>query len=204
MNWIVETNHRIRWEFEAFIRNACASQVPLAFSLQQFDTPNEGVIQLRPGILAVGVVNRRLDPLLDDESANDVHVFEDGGELVASQSFLGHVHFIAHPRHSDRSKPKKSEIILYGPLDPVDVTPALIRKAIDRYLLVLRSTSVLGMGDTFTVRERLAVLWIYFWDIRKRNQLIRSVLAMTNEWSKVIAAGLVGLIVVYLSASNAR
>ena len=66
LNWLVETNHRIRWGFEAFMREARASAVPLDFSLQQHDTPNEGVIQLMPHRLPIGVVNRRLDPFSED------------------------------------------------------------------------------------------------------------------------------------------
>lgn len=181
---------------------ARASAVPLDFSLQQHDTPNEGVIQLMPNRLAIGVVNRRLDPFADDESARDVVVIETGGELVASLSFMGHVHFIAHPRQSDRSTPKTKEIILAGPLDPVDVTPAVIRSVLKKYLLVLRSTSVLGMEDTISVLERAQILWIYFADLRKTNQLARSVLTMTNEWAKVLAAAALGFLAAYITASK--
>ena len=149
------------------MREARASAVPLDFSLQQHDTPNEGVIQLMPHRLPIGVVNRRLDPFSEDESARDAVVIETGGELVASLSFMGHVHFIAHPRQSDRSTPKTKEIILAGPLDPTDVTPAVIRAVLRKYLLILRSSSVLGMEDTISVMERAQILWIYFADLRK-------------------------------------
>ena len=202
LNWLVETNHRIRWGFEAFMREARASAVPLDFSLQQHDTPNEGVIQLMPHKLPIGVVNRRLDPFSEDESARDAVVIETGGELVASLSFMGHVHFIAHPRQSDRSTPKTKEIILAGPLDPTDVTPAVIRAVLRKYLLILRSSSVLGMEDTISVMERAQILWIYFADLRKTTQLARYVLTMTNEWAKVLAAGALGFLAAHLTASK--
>ena len=199
LNWQVETNHRIRWCFEAFIMDARASAVPLNFSLQQYDTPNEGVVQLTPHKIPIGVVNRRLDPFAEDESVNDVIVVEAGGTLVASLSFLGHVHFIAHPRYSERSTPQTKEIILAGPCDPAIVTPAFIQSVLKKYLLVLRSSSVLGMEDTISKWERAQILWIYFSDLRKSNQRALSVLTMTNEWAKLLVAGALGFLAAYFT-----
>lgn len=188
LNWQVETNHRIRWAFEAFVQETKTSDVPLAFSLRQHDTPNEGSIELRPERVLVGVVNRRLDPFSEDDSENDVIVVETGGELVASLSFNGRVCFIAHPRQSDRSKPRHKEILLTGLLDPASVTPALIRKVLKKYLLILRSTSILGMEDTISGFERIRIWLIYFADLRERNRILRSILGMSNEWAKVLSA----------------
>ena len=202
LNWTVETSHRIRWEFEALVREARVSGVPLNFSLQEFDTPNEGVLQLVPASRNIGVVDRRHDPLADTGSTIDTKVLETGGELVASLDFLGHVHFIAHPRRSGRTTPTTNEIILEGPLDPGDVTQPLIRKVLRKYLLILRSTSVVGMADTITLIERAAILSIYAGDIRKRHHLIRSVLSMTNEWAKLLVAGLIAFLAGYITGNK--
>jgi hypothetical protein len=202
INWRVETAHMIRRELSEFIRETRDSKVVFDFSLREFDTPNEGIFQLEPSPNPIGVVNRRMNPLLQDESANDVLVIERGGSLVASLSFNGYVHFIAHPRFSDRTTPSTKEIFLTGPIEPTKVTPHLIQRVLDKYLLVLRSTSVFGMEDTLSYRERMVLLWIYFIDIRKKNQLIRSVFAMSNEWTKVLAAGLVAYVVGYLTAGK--
>ena len=202
LNWLIETNHRIRWAFEAFIKEARISEVPLDFSLRQYDTPNEGAIELRPERVPVGVVNRRLDPFAEDESENDVIVFETGGELVVSLSFNGRVCFIAHPRQSDRSKPRHKEILLTGLLDPASVTSALIRKVLRKYLLILRSTSILGMEDTISIFERMQIWWIYFADLRERNRILRSILGMSNEWAKVLSAVAGAFIVGYFTGSK--
>jgi hypothetical protein len=60
----------------------------------------------------------------------------------------------------------------------------------------------LGMEDTISVMERAQILWIYFADLRKTTQLARSVLTMTNEWAKVLAAGALGFLAAYLTASK--
>lgn len=202
INWNVETVHRIRKELQDFTREVRESKVAFDFLLREFDTPNEGVLQLEPSQVPIGVVNRRVNPFLEDESANDVVVFERGGSFVASLSFNGYVHFIAHPRFSDRTTPRTKEILLTGPIDPTGVTPKLIQRVLDKYLLVLRSTSVFGMENTISYWERIELFWIYFTDIRRKHQLIRSVISMSNEWAKLLAAGLVAYVAGYLASGN--
>lgn len=206
LNWEIETNHRIRWELEAFVGEAQVSKVPIAFALQQYDNPNEGVVQLSPLPALVGVVNRRFNPAEIDDTVCDEPVVETGGEFVASLSVLGYVHFIVRPRLCDRTRPHNKEIILDGPLDPANVSQSVIRSALRKYLLVLRDSSVVGMRDTISISERAQILWIYLCDIRRTHQLVRSVLNLKNEWSKAFVAAVIAsaisLIVGYLVAKG--
>jgi len=202
LNWRVETNHRIRWEFEAFIRAARESGFPFELHLRQHDTPNEGVIQMTVGRTLTGAVNRKYGFDFSDETCIDTPVVETGGELIASQSATGYVHFIAHPRTSDRLKANKPNLILLGPLDPTDVTVRVIRKALRHYLLILQGSSTIGSEDALTFRERLIVILIYFRELRNRHDLYRSLLSMKNEWAKLLVPVVIALIIGYVSGSK--
>lgn len=142
-----------------------------------------------------GVVDRKHTCVFDSETYVDAPVAETGGELVASQSATGHVHFIAHPRTSDRLKATKPDLILVGPLDPTDVTVQVVQKALHRYLLVLQSSSIIGGKGALTPFERLTVLWIHFRELRNRYDLYRSLLLMRSEWAKLLVAGVIGFAV---------
>lgn len=202
LNWRSETNHRIRWEFEAFMRSARESGFPFQFHLRQHDAPNEGVIQMTTESTLTGVVNRKYAFDFDDETCVDTPVLETGGELVVSQSSTGHIHFIVHPRTSDRLKTKTPNLILLGPLDPTDVTVRVIRKALRLYLLILQSSSLLGNTDALTIRERAVIVWIRLKDLRNRYDFYRSLLSMNNEWAKPLFAGAIAFAIVYVTASK--
>ena len=202
INWRVETNHRIRWAFEAFVRNAREAGFPLELHVHQYDPPNEGVVQIMVAPLPTGTVNRKYGIDNDGESVSDTPVIETGGELVASQSASGYVYFIAHPRRSERIKSKDEELILQGPLEPTEVTVGVVQKALGHYLLILQSSSILGADDALTFRERIHVLWIRFRDMRTRYKLYVSLLTLNNEWGKAVVAGVVAFLVGYITGSK--
>lgn len=202
INWRVETNHRIRWEFEAFARHAREAGFPLELHVRQYDTPNEGVVQITVAPLPTGTVTLKYGIDHNGESASDTPVIETGGELVASQSASGYVHFIVHPRRSERIKPKEDELILLGPLEPTKVTVSVVQKALKHYLLILQSSSILGTEDALTFRERIHVLWIRFRDMRSRYKLYVSLLTLNNEWGKAVVAGVVAFLVGYVTGSK--
>lgn len=202
LNWNVETNHRIRWEFEAFVRHAREASFPLALHVDQHDTPNEGVVQITVQRLLTGTVHRKHNADFVEDSFVDTPVVETGGEFIASQSATGYVHFIMHPRRSDRIKPKETEIILLRPYEPTEVTVKVIRKALKQYLVLLQSSSILGNNNALTLTERLLVMWIRFRDLRNRYVLYRSLLSLSNEWGKAIIAGAIALIIGYITATK--
>ncbi len=199
INWRVETNHRIRWELEAFVRIAGEAGLPFVFHIQQYDNPNEGVIQLTAERSFTGVVDRKTTMTPVGLSHVDTPVVESGGEFVASQSAAGMVHFIAHPRRSDRGTPKRKELFLLGPLDPTEVTSNVVQRALYRYLLVLQSSSLVGSENSLSFAGRVRVRWIYFRDLRRRYELYRSLLALRNEWGKALVAGLIAVVVAFVA-----
>jgi hypothetical protein len=202
INWRVETNHRIRWEFETFVRNAREAGFPLGLHVREYDTPNEGVVQITVAPLPTGTVTRKYGIDHNGEFVSDASVIETGGELIASQSASGYVHFIAHPRRSERIKPKEDELILLGPLEPTEVTVGIVQKALTRYLLILQSSLILGAEDALTIRERIHLLWIRFHDLRSRYRLYVSLLTLNNEWGKAVIAGVVAFLVGYVTGSK--
>lgn len=204
LNWQVETVHRIKSELEVFIRESKDLQFPFEFHLRQHDTPNEGQIQLNVRRFSTGVVDRHPD--LETKRLFrfiDTPVEETGGELVASQSATGFVHFIASPRTSDRLKATKKELIIAGPLDPTAVTAPLIRQVLRHYLLVLQDSSIIGAEDALTRREKFVVLWLCFRELRNRHDLYRSLLSMKNEWAKIVVASAFAFLAGYITASKA-
>lgn len=202
LNWSVETNHRIRWEFEAFVIEARALGFPLSFNVHQFDTPNEGVIQISPGPINTGVVDRVQGNDWTEREHFDSPVIETGGDLIASLSATGLVHFIAHPRVSKRITPKTKELFLLRPYEPTDVTVKVIRKALRHYLLILQESSILGIENAITYRERVLVWWIGFRDLRSRCEFYTSLMSLRNEWGKALIAGVIAFLVGYISGSK--
>jgi hypothetical protein len=201
VNWNVETNHRIRWEFEAFVRAAKEANFMFEFHVQQHNDPNEGVIQISTRRSLIGIFDRKHNGFLERQPPIDTPVFETGGELVASQSATAYVHFIVYPRQSDRITPKQKELILFRPFDPVEITPRLVQKVLKRYLLVLQDSSALGCEDALTFAERITVIWLHFRELRNRHEFYRSMLALRSEWGKALVAGAVAFIVGYVTGS---
>lgn len=154
------------------------------------------------GRTLTGVVSRKYGFDFSGETCVDTPIVETGGELIASLSATGYVHFIAYPRTSDRLKAIKPNLILLGPLEPTDVTVRVIRKALRRYLLILQSSSIIGTEDALTYRERLIAILIYFRELRSRRDLYRSFLSMKNEWAKLLVPVVIALIIGYVSGSN--
>lgn len=202
LNWRVETNHRIRREFEAFVVEARAFDFPFSFSIRQYDNPNEGIVQISVSPYNTGVVDRVQDHGLGVAEHIDSPVIETGGDLVASISATGLVHFIAKPRVSKRLNPKTKELFLLRPYDPADVTAKVIQKALRRYLLILQVSSILGIEDAITYNERMLIWWIRFRDLRSRYEFYTSLLSLRNEWGKAIIAGVIAFLVGYISGGK--
>lgn len=202
LNWRIETNHRIRYVFERLVQEARFQGYPFDLRVSQHDQPNEAVIQVTSGRLLTGAITRTtIHDETFDERVSDTPIFEDGGALVASLSVSGHVAFIVYPRKSDRAKPFEEQIILFPRLDPVDVTEAVIERVICRYLLYIRSTSIYGVHDSLSLRERLILICMKLSDIRYQYKLSRSLISMQNEWAKIFAAGVLAGIVGYFTGS---
>jgi hypothetical protein len=202
INWRVATNHMIRCEFEAFVRAARDQDFPFELHVQQHETPNEEVIQVAPARSHTGIVDRKQHAFWANPSHTDTPVFEFGGELVASQSATGYVHFIVSPRRSDRLVPTRKELILLRPYDPAEISPRLVRKVLKRYLLVLQDTSIIGTEDALTFFERITVIWMHISELRARHAFYRSLLALRNEWGKALVAGAVAFAVGYVTGSG--
>jgi hypothetical protein len=202
LNWRVETNQRIRREFEAFMVEARAIEFPFTFSVRQNDNPNEGVVQISPSPHNTGVVDRVQGDGWGGTEQIDSPVIETGGELIASISAMGLVHFIAYPRVSKRLKPKTKELFLLRPYDPADVTAMVVQKALRRYLLILQESSSLGAENAITYSERVLIWWIKFRDLRSRYDFYTSLLSLRNEWGKAIFAGVIAFLVGYVSGGK--
>lgn len=202
LNWQVETNHRIRYAFERFVQEARRQNYPFGLHVSQHDHPNESVIQVSSSRLHTGAITRKTVHNEDfEERVFDTPIFEDGGTLVASQSVSGHVAIIVHPRKSERIKPIDEQIILFGRLDPTDVTDAIIEKAIRRYVLYIRSTSVYGLYNSLSLIERLTLIHMRLSDIRYQYKLSRSLISMQNEWAKILVAVALAWAIGYFTGS---
>lgn len=199
INWKVVAIDRIQWEFESFIRVARTAGFPFEFRFRQDDVPNENVITVSAERSFIGIVDRTHTALWEQPTFQDTQVVETGGELVVSQAASGFIHFIVYPRRSDRLKPVKKELLLFSPIDPVEITPRLVRKVIRRYLLVLQDSSTFGSEDALTFLERVMVSWLYFRELRSRNEFYRSMLGLRNEWGKAIVAGVVAFVIGYIA-----
>ena len=202
INWRVVASPRIQSEFESLTASARAAGFPFDLRVDHDETPNEEVIMVRAGRSFLGVVDRKHNAPWDQPPFQDSQVVETGGDLVASLAATGLVHFIVYPRKSDRMAPTKNELLIYGPLDPNAVTSRVVQKVISRYLLVLQDSSTFGNEDALTIFERLAVMWLYFRELRNRHEFYRSMLGLRNEWGKAVIAGLIAYAVGYYAGTS--
>ena len=202
LNWQVETSHKIRRYFEAFVQSARSQEYPFRLHVTQHETGAEGVIQISATMLPTGAVKRSITTDAElGERISDALVVEEGGALVASLSVSGHVHFVVYPRKSDRIRPAEEQIFLYHRLDPTDVTEAILRKVVLRYMLYMRSTSILGIHDTLSLREYALLIGMKMGDVRFLYKTSRAFISMKSEWGKLLAAGLIAWLVAYLTTS---
>ena len=200
LNWRVETRERIWGEFQNFVSNAKNIGFPLALQVRSIETVNEGLVQISAAPIPTDTVNRK--PHTDPFSHLDTPVIESGGELVASISATGFVHFVIHPRQSERIKPKQAELILFRAFDPTEVTVSVIHKALKNYLLLLQSSSILGCEDALTIREKLSIFWIHFRDMRNKYALYVSLLSLRNEWGKALVAAAFAFLIGYITGNK--
>ncbi|SDN72097.1 hypothetical protein [Polaromonas sp. JS666] len=203
LNWRMDASHRIRRAFETFVQETRWGKYPFSLHVTQHEHPVEGMVQISATKFPTGAVTRTTthDSELR-ERVTDIPVLEEGGTLVASLSVSGHVAFIVHPRRSDRIKPAEEQIFLFHRLDPTDVTDGVLERVLLRYLLYMRSTSVIGIHDTLNVREYLTLLRMKVGDVRYQYRLSRALLSMQNEWGKLLLAGLIGWLVAYVTGAG--
>lgn len=203
INWQVETRYRIYQSFERLAQGTRQARYPFNLYVAELEHPCESVIQISATRTLTGAIKRTTTHSEEfEERVFDTPIFEEGGVLVASQSVSGHVAIIVHPRKSERIKPKEEQIILHERLDPTDVTNKLLEKAIKRYLLYMRSTSLYGCHDTLSLVEKAIIISMKIGDIRYRYKLSRSLLGMQNEWAKIILAAIAALAIGYLTGSG--
>ncbi|MFT7776515.1 hypothetical protein [Roseateles sp.] len=203
LNWRVETMVRLSHGFAEFTQAARAAGFPMHSSVGVHDVPNCGLVTLSFGSLPTNALRRKHLSLFDEPEYEDQQILEGGGQLAASQSPDGHVFFISNPRSSDWMKPSDGEYFLSGPLDPTEITRPLIRKMIQKHLIVLRMSSMFGGPGSLTRLERCTFWWIVLGDIRKRHAFYRSLATLSNEWGKAVVAAVFAAVVGFVTASLA-
>lgn len=203
LNWRVNTSHRIHQAFERLVHATRNSRYPFSLHVTHYKHSIESIVQISATSFPTGAVTRTTTH--DSElrkQVTDTPVLEEGGTLVASLSVSGHVAFIVHPRKSHRIKSKEEQIILFHHLDPTAVTEGILEKVLLRYLLYMRSTSVIGIHDTLSIREYLTLIGMKIGDVRYQYRLSHALLSMQNEWGKLLVAGLVGWLVAYVTGAG--
>lgn len=200
LNWRVETMARLSHEFAAFSAAARRAGFPIHTSVGVHDVPNAGMVTITFNATATNAFRRQYKSAFDEQPFVDQQVLEEGGQLAASQSHDGYVFFISNPRKSEWAKPTDDAYIIAGPLDPTEVALPLIRKVIRRHLIVVRMSSAFGGSGSLTFGERCTFWWIVFIELRKRHNLYRSLISLTNEWGKAIVAAVLATILSLVAA----
>lgn len=205
INWKMETRHRVRRALESVVVAAKTSGYPFQLYVQEFEQPNEGLIQLSAGQNPTGVVNREECFDLEHGSWNrDTSVMESGAGLVVSQSVTGHVHFTVNLYACDRIRPRRQEVLLFVPLDPASVTERRVMRAVRLFFLFVRDSSVYGISGSRSFSSRALLAWIRFRDLRSRYKLVRSLASLKNEWAKAVFAAILALVVTIVAATAVR
>jgi hypothetical protein len=195
LNWQIVTHQLIRQEFDRFVKEAARQNSFYSFYVTQYDAPNEGTIQLSAGQNITGVVDRTTDQLSNRYS--DKPIIESGCCIVASQSVHGFINFIIYPYSSDRVKPDDENTILFYSLDPNQINTNKIHKALRRFMLILRTSSVYGELNTLSYSERALLLWMSMQDIRNKVRLQKSLITLNNQWGKAIVPAILGAALTY-------
>ena len=203
LNWRIETRQKIRQAFEGFVQQTRRNGYPFSLHVFDYDLSAEGIVQISATRIPTGAIVRSVSHDAEfGERVSKTPVMEEGGTLVASLSVSGHVAFVVYPRKSDRIKPVEEQLLLIHRLDPTDVTDRVLNRVILKYLLYMRSTSVLGMNDTLSTREWFALIWMKIGDVRYMHNLSRTVISMKNEWAKLLLAGVIGGLTTYFTTGG--
>ena len=196
LNWELVTQEKIENKFREVVNSAREEKYQFSLSCKLHNTTtNEATVQLSAARNKTGVIENINTPNSEGFSC----VTESGSALIASFTSEGTVAFIIYPYKSTRHYRNEKNIILYADLSPDDVIDPIIEKCISRYLLYIRCSSVYGTYSRSSITDIARMSWITIIDIRNRQNLYKSVIYHSHEWSKIIGAGIIGYIVAALT-----
>ena len=194
-NWKHVTQKKISGKFKKLADDATEIKYPFNLFCQiNNETINEGTVQLSSGPNKTGVAEKTNTANFNGITCES----EKGSALVASFNSSGSVIFIIYPYKSERYSRAEDNIILYDFLNPDDVNDKLIDKAICKYLLYIRNSSVYG-AHSVSLIDRLRINWMTYLDVRNRRKMYQGFWLLFVEWSKVLGAGIAGYIVAVLT-----
>jgi len=197
LNWNCFVRNAIKKEFDRVASESQNCNYPFQlYSHIGYDAKNESTVQLSSGVNKTGVVRE----VKTDQAYSITAEFEKGAALVASFSSVGNVALIIYPYRSESLSTIEDSIILFYDLPPVAITQKVLKKAISRFFLYTRYSSVYGFGKASTsFWDRLKVKLMVIIDIRNRRKVHRRFYSFFTEWSKLIFAGAIGYIVAILT-----
>lgn len=128
-----------------------------------------------------------------------VHIAEKGCCLVTSFGINGTVMILIYPYKSERHSMKEENIILYSELHPEKITKTLINRCISSFLFYSRFTSIYGLNEKINLIDQFKYYFLIIKDIRNRKKITRTIASTIYDWSKIVAAGLIGYLVAILT-----
>lgn len=191
INWAL-IEKTINSEFSAFVESCSNNKFYYDFIVANYkDHPHEHSIEIR-------CVNHPKTSLKKINTVNDENpnVFEKGGNLVVSQGHQGLILFMFTPLKTDKVEPNFREILISPLVDPRKIDARYLNNILKKYLLLIRYTSLNG-DQTLSLIERLKVSLMFIMDVRHKHNLVRSIISMQNEWSKLVIAALLGATFTY-------
>lgn len=191
INWTV-IEKTINQEFSLFVAICRKSNFPYIFKIANYrEHNNEHSIEIR----CIKHPKTNLVKINSTDGENP-HIFEKGGNLVASQGHQGLVLFMFKPFKTEKVDLNFKEILISQLIDPRKIDVKFLNNILKKYLLLIRYTSLNG-DQTFSLIERLKISLILIMDLRHKHNLMRSVISMQNEWSKLIVGALIGALITW-------
>lgn len=115
------------------------------------------------------------------------HKYEQGPTLVISTSKLGIISVILMPSRNHDKLIEVESLLLFTTNDPNDLTKARIEKFLSQFVVFQRVDSLLELAS---LREKLYIKWLYFFDARKRQKTQSILFNFTNHWAAVLLSAL--------------
>lgn len=122
-----------------------------------------------------------------EEQVKMDHKSEQGPTLVISTSKLSIINVILMPSKNDDKLIEVESLLLYTTNDPNDLTRAKIERFLYQFFVFQRVDSLLELSS---VREKLYIKWLYFFDARKRQKAQSLLFNFTNHWAAVVLSAL--------------
>lgn len=189
LNWVF-SKKKIKQAFQTFVNEFERVDSVYGFYVREdCETRNENGIELRCNRWPKTDLKKTI--IKENQNPN---IFESGGSLLARQTPTGHVIFIFYPLRTEKNEPSYKDLIISDLIEPNQIDSKFIKKMLERFLLLIRQTSLVG-SEKITILERIHLYKIFLFNVRELNKLKLSLFEWKYQSPKFLAETILTVVI---------